>query len=76
MNKKLKELGCAVVLESIKEFFEEVDNVYKQRKIIRELCSEWMDWLSDGYSLMVARELKNNPAKVYQNYIKNDGRAS
>lgn len=65
MEENYRALGCATVRQAVKDYFEDGVDEFMQRKILRDLCSEWMDWLTDGLSLRVAKELKTHPARIY-----------
>lgn len=64
-----KQLGYAVVLQAIKDYF---DPKFKKKKIkiIQELCSDWMIFISDGLSEIAAQKLLSDP-KAIENRINN-----
>ena len=57
-----KNLACATVKEALKEYFE-VDNQGK-KSILKDLRSEWMDWFTNGLSIVAAQHLETNPWKI------------
>jgi len=62
MEQSIRQLGSAVILQAVKDFFEVPPK--KQKVIIKDLKSEWMNFLTDGKSLIVAEQLKSNPGKI------------
>jgi hypothetical protein len=66
--KNYKQLGCAVVLQALKDFFDGTD---KQKKaIIKQLKSEWMNFISDNLAWRLAEELEKNPKEVKRRFKK------
>jgi hypothetical protein len=61
-----KHLGCAVTIRAMVDFFKEDDrqNEGAKKKILKELRSDWVDWLSFGLSTKLANELETNPEEV------------
>lgn len=72
MNKGYKELGAAVAMEAIKEYF--ASSPAKQRAIIKDLKSPWMELLTSGASLWLAEKLKHNPKEIQARFDKYEGR--
>ena len=62
MIENYKQLGYAVLGQAIKDFFN--GSVPQQQKIIKDLKSPWMDWLTNGLSIVAAKQLKENPGKI------------
>lgn len=58
----IKNLGAAVLIQAVKDYFEET--APKQRVIIRDLKSDWLNFLTDGMSTFVAEKLKSNPEEI------------
>lgn len=59
-----RSLGKAIVYEAIKEFAEEKNNPSMQRKILKDLRSPYMDFVSEGMSVIVAEKLETNPDEI------------
>lgn len=57
-----RNLGCAIVLQATKDYFEETPEM--QKVILKDLRSGHLIALSDGISLTVAEELENNPKEI------------
>lgn len=57
-----RNLGCAIVLQATKDYFEETTEM--QKAILKDLRSGHLIALSDGISLTVAEELENNPKSI------------
>lgn len=60
------ELGCAVTLRAAKDFFR-TKKEERKKKIIKDLKSSWMDYISRGNSIILAEKLEHNPDEVYKN---------
>ena len=60
-----KQLGYAVVIQAIKDYIEAEHSPKKQRAIIKQLRSPWLDWLSNGLSVQLADRLKTNARETY-----------
>ena len=58
----IKNLGAAIVLQAVKDYFEET--TAQQRVIIRDLKSDWLDFLTNGTSTVVAEQLKLHPEEI------------
>ena len=62
MDEGYKRLSYAVLKQAIKDYIDEP--VEKRKKILKDLKSPWMDWLTNGMSLVAAQQLKNNPKRI------------
>lgn len=58
----INNLGAAIVLQAVKDYFEET--VPMQRAIINDLKSDWLDFITNGTSIIVAEKLKSNPEEI------------
>ena len=58
-----KHLGCAVTVRAVKDFFRAKTDEKKQ-EIIKDLRSEWMEWLTEGLAEQVADKLESDPDGV------------
>ena len=60
-----KQLAAAITLQAVKEY------VYatraKQKAILKDLRSAWMDFITDGFSLIVAEQLEKRPDEIREN---------
>ena len=68
----LRALGVAMIRQAMKEYFginEPMPSKERKRAIIKELRSEWNDFLTDGLSVMVADQLKKNPKEIKQRFM-------
>ena len=61
-NYNYRNLGCAIVLQATKDYFESTPAM--QRAILKDLRSGHLSMLSDGISLTVADELESNPKEI------------
>lgn len=55
----IKNLASATLIEAAREYCE-VETTQQKNKIIKDLNTTWMDFLTDGMSINVARELQRN----------------
>lgn len=58
-----KQLGCSVVLQAIKDYFD-AKSEKEKRRILEDLCSDWMILISDGMSEITARKLLSDPQGI------------
>ena len=67
-NENYQQLGYAVAVQAIRDFF----NGSKKNKdaVIKDLKSPWMDLLTNGLSLHLAKELETNPKQVLRRFNK------
>jgi hypothetical protein len=69
-NDGYKELACAVMRETVREYFERGTTAKKQAQIIKELRSKWCEFLTDGLSIYLAEQLIKNPEAVHIRFRK------
>jgi hypothetical protein len=62
MDEGYKRLGYAVLKQAIKDYIDAPAE--RRKKILKDLKSPWMDWLTNGMSLVAAQQLKNNPRRI------------
>ena len=58
----MKNLGAAVLLQAVKDYFNET--TVRQEIIIKDLKSDWLDFLTNGMSTVVAEQLILNPEQI------------
>ena len=68
MYQNIRNLGSAVMLQAVKDYFR--DESYRPA-IIKDLKGEWMNFLTGGTSSVVAEQLKKNPGKIKRAMKKN-----
>ena len=64
MTYDYKNLGCAIVLEAVKEYFEVGTTDSKKKTILKHLKQDFIVAISDGLSLVVAEQIKKNPKEI------------
>lgn len=64
MEENYKALACAVITQATKDYFDKGTDKAEKNKIIKDLKSDWMDWLTDGLSVVVAKQIKTNPGAI------------
>lgn len=52
-------LGYAIAVQAVRDFIKEESDEEKQ-EIIKDLRSEWMEWLTDGMSIQLADKLESD----------------
>lgn len=57
----VRNLAAAVVLRAVKDYFERPT---RQKEILKDLRSDWMDTLTNGTSVNVAEQLEKRPAEI------------
>ena len=72
MEKNYRNLACATLLQAIKDFFRGTES--QKKAIIKDLRSDWMDYLTNGLSIELAKELETNPDEVRKRYKAVEGR--
>ena len=61
-----KQLGYAIALQAIKDYFDTVSDASKA-KIIKDLRSPYMQSINDCLSVIAAEKLETNPEEVRKN---------
>ena len=68
----LRTLGVAMVRQAMKDYFG-INCAYpsktQKRAILKELRSDWDDFLTDGLSVMVADQLEKNPKEIKKRFM-------
>ena len=77
MEQNIRNLGSALLLRATKDFVHGSPN--RQRAIIKELKSDWCNYITLGRSLVVAEQLEKHPQeiaarlKMYDKRMENGG---
>lgn len=78
----LKELGCAITMQAVKDYF--TKKVYnteektearfakKRKSILKDLRSPYMDLLTNGMSIIVAEQLELHPEEIAERLRRNN----
>lgn len=61
MEQNIRDLGSAVMLRAVKDYLR---NESYRPAIIKDLKGEWMNFLTNGTSSVVAEQLKKNPGQI------------
>ena len=59
-----RELACAITMQAVRDYFAPNVTEEKQKKILKELRSKWMDFITNGLSITVAKQLEENPDEI------------
>lgn len=60
----VRELACAIVMQAVRDYTSKNATRRKRQAILDDLRSEWMDFLSNGTSLLAAEQLEKNPEAI------------
>jgi hypothetical protein len=58
-----RQLGYAVALKAAKDFFKTASKK-KKEEILKDLKSSWMDFITNGISVILAEKLETSPSTV------------
>lgn len=83
-DKNIHDLACAIVLQAVRDYFvkdkykskEKTEEMFakKQRRILKDLRSEYMNFISGGLSVVAAEKLERNPKEIRARLRKYDKR--
>ena len=62
MQTEIKNLTSAIILQAVKDYFRASEK--GQAQILKELRSTWMDYITDGMSVIVAEQLEIHPEQI------------
>lgn len=57
----VRQLGAAVMLQAVRDYFK---SPTKQKVILKDLRSKWMDFLTNGKAAIVAEQLELHPKEI------------
>ena len=60
----VRELTCAITMQAVKDYFNPKTTPEKQKVILKELRSKWMDFITNGTSIIVAEQLELHPEEI------------
>ena len=69
-NDGYKELICAVMRETVREYFHRSTTDKKRVAIIKELKSPWCEFITNGLSIYLAEQLVKNPEAINERFRK------
>lgn len=58
----IRNLACAITMQAVRDYFNSSEK--GKGKILKELRSKWMDFLTNGTSLAVADQLELHPDEI------------
>ena len=67
-TKNYKQLGYAVAVQALKDFFNGTDK--QKQAIIKQLKSKWMNFITNNLAWRLAQELETHPKEVYRRFNK------
>lgn len=63
-DNQARELACAITMQAVRDYFATGVTVKKQCAILKDLRSKWMDFITNGLSITVAKQLEENPDEI------------
>lgn len=71
MNDALaRNLACAITMQAVRDYF---SMPKKQKSILADLRSEWMDFITNGMSVVVAEQLELQPDAIRKRLYSDGG---
>ena len=67
----IRNLACAVMMQAVRDFCKSHENSKERTAILKDLRSNWMDLLTDGMSITVAKQLELHPDEIAERIRKN-----
>ena len=61
-TENIRSLTSAIMLQAVKDFAR--GSAKNRQAILKDLRSKWMDFISDGFSLIVAEQLEKHPEEI------------
>ena len=61
-TENIRSLTSAIMLQAVKDFARGSAKI--RQAILKDLRSKWMDFISDGFSLIVAEQLEKHPEEI------------
>ena len=66
----IRQLAAAVMLQAVKDYFDETYSQKKRKRIPQELRSRWMQDFTNGFSLIVVEQLELHPEEIRARILK------
>lgn len=63
-DKNIRNLTCAITLQAVKDYTRKNASEARKATILKDLRSEWMDFITEGTSVIVADELEKHPKEI------------
>ncbi len=60
----VRNLACAITMQAARDYFNAEGNTKKQKAILKDLRSKWMDFITNGTSVVVAEQLELHPEEI------------
>jgi hypothetical protein len=81
-NQNYHDLACAITLQAVREYFykgknESPENIKaSQKAILKDLRSPYMEFITNGLSVIVAEKLEKNPKEIGKRLKSYDNRVN
>ena len=66
----IKSLAAATILQAMKDYVRKYTSEAKKRAILTDLRSEWMDFFTDGMSIIAAEQLEKHPKEIAKRILR------
>jgi len=70
-DENIKDLACAILMQAMKDYFEDGITYEERQQILKDLRSSRMELITKGKSIIVAEQLELHPNEIRQR-IKRD----
>lgn len=70
-NASINELTTAIILQAVRDYFSPKTNQKKQDEILKDLRSPYMDFITNGQSVLVAEQLELHPKEIAERLRRN-----
>ena len=81
-DQNIRNLACAIILQAVRDYFvkdeyftkEKTEKMFekKRKRILKDLRSPYMDFISGGKSVVVAEKLEKNPREILSRIQRED----
>ena len=69
MQENYRQLCFAIIKQAVVDYFDR-DRNWEKKKILKDLRSDWMDFLTDGMSVLIARQLELHPQEIKAKFVR------
>ena len=63
-DQNIRNLTCAIVLQAAKDYCNKKASPERKAAILKDLRSKWMDFITEGTSVVVAEQLEKHPQEI------------
>lgn len=63
-NAQARNLACAITMQAVRDYFASGVTPKKQKEVLKDLRSKWMDFITNSTSIAVADQLELHPDEI------------